>query len=206
MLSFARLMNKYRCSSIFIALALTLPSLHAEDKVLFAPKFDGPVSPEWVQAKGIWKSENGVLVGEEIPDQKHVAVAQHVMPLENFALEGELRFDGAKNFIIGTDGEGGHVGRLVILPAQILIQWDHTVPGQKPVSTTIATVKHTLKQSEWFKFRLEWRGTKLKATVDGETLEAEHERFAAMKKQFWFAIANKTASVRNFRVLGLEAP
>ena len=53
-----------------------------------------------------------------------------------------------------------------------------------------------------FKFRLEWLGTKLKATVDGETLEAEHERFGAKKKQFWFAIANKTASVRNFRVLG----
>ena len=194
-------MKKPLCSALF-TLTFVLTSLHGEDKVLFAPTFTGPVSPEWVQAKGIWKSENGVLVGEEIPDQKHVAVAQHVMPLENFILEGELRFDGAKNFITGTDGEGGHVGRLVILPSQIVIQWDHTEPGQKPVSTTIATVKHTLKQGEWFKFRLEWRGTKLKATVDGETLEAEHERFGAKKKQFWFAIANKTASVRNFRVLG----
>ena len=196
-------MNKKLCT--LFTLALTVASLRADDKILFAPTFTGSVSPEWVQAKGIWKSENGVLIGEEIPDQKHVAVAQHVMSLENFILEGELRFDGAKNFITGTDGEGGHVGRLVILPNQIVIQWDHTVPGQKPVSTTIATVKHTLKQGEWFKFRLEWLGTKLKATVDGETLEAEHERFGAKKKQFWFAIANKTASVRNFRVLGLEA-
>jgi hypothetical protein len=195
-------MDKQLCSAL-ISLIYVLASVHAEDKVLFAPTFTGPVSPEWVQAKGIWKAENGVLVGEELPEQKHVAVAQHVMPLDNFLLEGELRFDGAKNFITGTDGEGGHVGRLVILPNQIVIQWDHTEPGQKPVSTTIATVKHTLKQGEWFNFRLEWRGTKLKATVDGETLEAEHERFSAMKKQFWFAIASKTASVRNFRVLGL---
>ena len=198
-------MNNTMRFIIFVSLVLVLPSLRAEDKVLFAPKFDGPVSPEWVQAKGIWKSEGGVLTGEEIPEQKHVAVAQHVMPLENFALEGELRFDGAKNFITGTDGEGGHVGRLVILPTQIMIQWDHTVPGQKPVSTTLATTKHTLKQGEWFKFRLEWRGTKLKAIVDGDKIEAGHERFAAVKKQFWFAIAGKTASVRNFRVVTLEA-
>ncbi|MCB1277959.1 hypothetical protein [Prosthecobacter sp.] len=167
--------------------------------VLAAPDFKSPLDASFSVAKGKWTSADGVLSVLDLPEQKHIPVLHHRVGLASATIEVEFLIEGPGSFLVGCDSDK-HVGRVVINPAGLSIAEDSVKP-----SHTIAKLPMTVKPNEWHKLRVEWRGDKMAANLDGSELRAEHAFLATPKARSWLA-AGKSVKVRNLKISGETKP
>ena len=171
--------------------------------VITQPDLKTPLPKEWVVREGKWEVKDGVMSVAELPENKHVAVLWHNVPLQTGAVECEFMFDGAKVFILGCDGDR-HIGRVVINPKSVKIVDDSTeIKGKQP-GTSLAEMKADLKTGEWHKVRYEWNASRMGVTLDGKSIEATHENLGKKKARWWFAVGGATMKVRGVKVMGSQ--
>ena len=163
--------------------------------VLASPSFSEPLASPFSEAKGKWTPKDGVLSVLDIPAEKHIPVLHHKMGLTDAVIECEFRFDGPGVFLVGCDSDK-HVGRVVISATGMSIAEDSAKP-----SHTIAKVQTPVKQGEWHRLRVEWKGDQMAARLDGKELRAQHAFLATPKARSWLA-ANQTVKVRNLIISG----
>ncbi|MEQ1751353.1 MAG: hypothetical protein ABL974_18160 [Prosthecobacter sp.] len=167
--------------------------------VIAAPSFAEPLAAPFVTAKGTWIPADGVLSVVDIPAEKHIPVLHHKVGLANAVIELEFRWDGAGSFLVGCDSDK-HVGRVVINAKGLSIAEDSVKP-----SHTLAQLPLTVKQGEWHKLRVEWKGDQMAARLDGAELRAQHAFLATVKSRSWLA-ASETVKVRNLKISGEANP
>ncbi len=167
--------------------------------VIAAPSFAEPLVAPFVTAKGQWIPANGALSVVDIPAEKHIPVLHHKVGLASAVIELEFRWDGAGSFLVGCDSDK-HVGRVVINAKGMSIAEDSVKP-----SHTIAEVPLTLKQGEWHKLRVEWKGDQMATRLDGSELRAQHAFLATAKSRSWLA-ASQSVKVRNLKISGEAKP
>lgn len=167
--------------------------------VIAAPSFAEPLVAPFVTAKGQWIPAEGVLSVVDIPAEKHIPVLHHKVGLASAVIELEFRWDGAGSFLVGCDSDK-HVGRVVINAKGLSIAEDSVKP-----SHTIAQLPLAVKQGEWHKLRVEWKGDQMAARLDGSELRAQHAFLATAKSRSWLA-ASQSVKVRNLKISGEAKP
>jgi hypothetical protein len=179
----------------------------AEDKPLLAPATEKIASPDlksalgqdWKIVHGTWVPKDGILSIEELPENKHVAVLWHEVGLNGARIECDFRLNGSPAFLVGCDGQK-HVGRVVVKKNGIDIAEDSVAP-----SHVIASLNMPVKADEWHHLVVEWSGDEMAASMDGKELKAKHAYLANPKVRSWFAVAGKTAEVKNLVVQKTQA-
>ncbi len=167
--------------------------------VIAAPSFAEPLVAPFVTAKGQWVPAEGVLSVVDIPAEKHIPVLHHKVGLASAVIELEFRWDGVGSFLVGCDSDK-HVGRVVINAKGLSIAEDSVKP-----SHTIAQLPLAVKQGEWHKLRVEWKGDQMAARLDGSELRAQHAYLATAKSRSWLA-ASQSVKVRNLKISGEAKP
>lgn len=201
-------MNRLFARIALLSFALATAVLAQADKpllnvtalpVIAAPSFAEPLVAPFVAAKGTWIPADGVLSVVDIPAEKHIPVLHHKVGLASAVIELEFRWDGAGSFLVGCDSDK-HVGRVVINAKGLSIAEDSVKP-----SHTIAQLPLAVKQGEWHKLRVEWKGDQMAARLDGSELRAQHAFLATAKSRSWLA-ASQTVKVRNLKISGEANP
>ena len=163
--------------------------------IIASPSFAEPLVAPFVTAKGQWIPAEGVLSVVDIPAEEHIPVLHHKVGLVSAVIELEFRWDGAGSFLVGCDSDK-HVGRVVINAKGLSIAEDSVKP-----SHTIAQLPLVVKQGEWHKLRVEWKGDHMAARLDGTELRAQHAFLATAKSRSWLA-ASQSVKVRNLKISG----
>lgn len=172
------------------------PLLHETTLPLIsAPSFSGPLGMSFVTAKGQWIPADGVLSVVDVPKEKHIPVLHHKVGLASAVIELEFRWDGMGSFLVGCDSDK-HVGRVIINAKGLSIAEDSVKP-----SHNIAQLPLAVKQGEWHKLRVEWRGDQMAARLDGLELRAQHTFLATAKARSWLA-ASPSVKVRDLKIYG----
>ena len=201
------LMHRLLTSIIILNLAFAgtifaqsdLPLLNeAALPLISAPSFVELLELPFVSAKGQWIPADGVLRVVDIPKEKHIPVLHHKVGLASAVIELEFRWDGTGSFLVGCDSDK-HVGRVVINAKGLSIAEDSVKP-----SHTIAQLPLAVKQGEWHKLRVEWKGDQMAARLDGRELRAQHSFLATEKVRSWLA-ASHLVKVRKLKIRGQTA-
>lgn len=166
--------------------------------VLAAPSFKEPLDGSWSVAKGKWTPSDGVMDVLDVPEEKHIPVLHHKTGLASATIEVEFLIDGAGTFLVGCDGPG-HVGRVVVNGGSVSIAEDSVKP-----SHMLAKTDMTVKPGEWHRLRVEWKGDRMAANLDGKEVRAQHAFLATVKQRSWLA-AGKSVHVRNLKISGEKA-
>ncbi|MDZ4288901.1 MAG: hypothetical protein U0984_13125 [Prosthecobacter sp.] len=184
------------------ALLLTGAASAADLPVVAQPDLKAPLPAEWSVQKGTWEVKDGEMSIAEIPADKHAAVLWHKVPLQSGVVECEFKFDGARVFILGCDGDR-HIGRVVITPKSMQIRDDSTEVKGKSPSTLLAEAKFDLKPGQWYPLRYEWSGDRMAAKVgDLGSIDATNPNLGKKKARWWFAVSGAKMSVRAVKVAG----
>jgi hypothetical protein len=184
-------MKKSLAYALFFSLVLSLtardfkPLLNVEMlPVLAAPDFTVPLDASFKASKGEWKPDGGEISVVNIPSEKHIPVLHHLVGLES-----------PGSFLVGCDSDK-HIGRVVINPAGMSIAEDSVKP-----SHTIQSVKLETKTGKWHQLRVEWKGDRMAANLDGEVIEAQHAFLGTAKMRSWLA-AGDGVKIRNLKISG----
>ncbi len=175
------------------------PLLHDRDlPLLAAPTLAEPLDSSFSIAKGRWTPKDGMLEVLDLPEQKHIPVLHHTAGLAEAVIDVEFLLDGPGTFLVGCDS-AKHVGRVVVTTTALSIAEDSVKP-----SHTIAKLPLTVKPGEWHHLRVEWKGDRMAARLDGKELAAQHAFLATPKARSWLA-AGKSVKVRNLKIYGEKA-
>jgi hypothetical protein len=195
-------MKKSLAYALFFSLVLSVtardfkPLLNEETlPVLAAPDFTVPLDASFKASKGEWKPDGGEISVVNIPSEKHIPVLHHLVGLESAVIEVEFFFETPGSFLVGCDSDK-HIGRVVINPAGMSIAEDSVKP-----SHTIQSVKLETKTGKWHQLRVEWKGDRMAANLDGEVIEAQHAFLGTAKMRSWLA-AGDGVKIRNLKISG----
>ncbi len=176
------------------------PLLHEHELPLIAaPDFAASLDGGFSIAKGKWTPTDGVLHVLDLPEQKHIPVLHHKVGLAAAVIELEFRLNGRGNILVGCDATK-HVGRVVVNGAGLSIAEDSVKP-----SHTLAKLPGVTKPDVWHRLRVEWRGDRMAARLNGKVLGAQHPYLATPKSRSWIA-AGKSVQIRNLRISGVRTP
>ncbi len=168
---------------------------HTPLPLVAAPSFKEDLDATWSIAHGKWTPKDGILDVVELPENKHVPVLHHGVPLQSAVIECDFRFDGPGTFLVGCDGSQ-HIGRVLIKSDGMSLAEDSVKP-----SHTLATLKTPVSQGQWHHLRVEWQGDRMAASLNGQELRAQHPYLATAKTRSWLAVG-KAAKVRNLKISG----
>lgn len=193
-------MKKLIARSLCLAFSSILSA--AELPLVTVPDLKSPLPAEWSVRHGTWQVNEGEMKVAELPQNKHAAVLWHQVPLQKGAVECEFRFDGAKVFILGCDGDR-HIGRVVIQPKALRLLDDSSEIKGKVPSTLLAEAKIDLKPGQWYSLRYTWDGEHMTAKLGDTFIEASHAHLAKKKTRWWLAVGGASVQLRHIKVYGL---
>lgn len=182
----------------------------AEPKVILDEKFEGPLSKEWFWGLGTWGAADGVLRGFESGPRRHGPVKVRRLPLKDGVLECEFRLIGKASFagvIFNGSQERGHICHLVMTTKELRIL-AHPKKGE---TKELAKAPAGLPAEAWRRVRITFKGGKLEAEVDGNSVRAEHPCLAEEKLTFGLGgesggSEGEKAGALEFRRLRVTAP
>lgn len=191
------------------------PTLGQKGRLLLEENFEAATLPKgWAKNTGVLAVSGGVLHASQLASDHHIAAFRKALPLQDCAIQLDLKFAGATTFNLGFDpapGElkkKGHLFSLAITPAgwTITEHNDKADPNSKAVPHAKAATKFA--PGEWFTLLLEVKGDRVVAKVDGkEALRATAKDFQVKKPGLVFRVGGKDGQevlVDNVKVWALE--
>lgn len=191
------------------------PILGKKSKLLLDENFDGATLPEgWAKNTGMLSVSDGVLHTSQLVSDNHIGAFRKALPLQDCAIQLDLKFAGATTFNLGFDPapgvlkKKGHLFSLAITAAGWMITEhnDKADPNSKPVSH--ATTATKFAQGEWITLLLEVKGDVVVAQIDGkEALRASAKDFHVKKPGLVFRVGGMDGQevlVDNVKVWALE--
>jgi outer membrane scaffolding protein for murein synthesis (MipA/OmpV family) len=150
-------------SLITLCLALSAIGLRAEDKpllavpgaVIYESKLDAAPGAPWKAAKGKWELVEGALRGSELEADKHGAVTRLPNKLQDFVIEYEFKFEGARTTSLSINAVKDHMARISITPKSVAIQKDDNDHEGPDKAVVFARFPTELAHGTWHKVRLE---------------------------------------------------
>jgi hypothetical protein len=195
---------------LLVLLLASAAAYAAEPKVILDEKFEGPLSKEWFWGLGTWGAADGVLRGFESGPRRHGPVKVRRLPLKDGVLECEFRLIGRASFagiIFNGSQERGHICHLVMTTKELRIL-AHPKKGE---TKELAKAPAGLPAEAWRRVRITFKGGKLEAEVDGNSVRAEHPCLAEEKLTFGLGGESggpegEKAGALEFRRLRVTAP
>ena len=175
------------------------PTLGKKGKLLLDEKFSTAAVPAgWNKNTGKLSVTDGALHLSEVAAEKHAGAFRKALPVQDVAIQLDLRFEGATAFHLGFDPvpgqlkKKGHLYSLIITPEswQITEHNDKADPNSKNVSRAKAATK--FEKGEWFTVLLETKGIDVVAHVAGkEPLRATAKDFYVKKPGLVLRVTGK---------------
>jgi len=191
-----------------LLLALAAPlSLRADDKLLLAvpgkviyeSKLDAAPGAPWKAAKGKWELVEGAMRGSEIAEDKHGAVTRLPNKLQDFVVEYEFKFEGARTTSLSINGLKDHMARINITPKSITIQRDDS-DHEGPDKAIVFARFMTELAPGWHKVRLEMVGDKMLGKVDDIVAWGASDLFKSEKASPGFTVGGQSVDFRNLTI------
>jgi hypothetical protein len=188
-------------------LALSLTATAADTALLAIPgaviyenKLDTAPAAPWKAAKGKWELVEGVLRGAELAEDKHGAVSRLPNKLQDFIVEYEFKFEGAKSTSLSINAQKDHMARIMITPASVTIQKDDNDHEGPDKAAIFARFPAQLTPGTWHKVRLEMVGDSMVGKVDDMVAWGSNDLFKSAKLAPGFTVGGQSVDFRNFTI------
>ncbi|MBL9130503.1 MAG: hypothetical protein JNG86_04840 [Verrucomicrobiaceae bacterium] len=191
--------------SAFFLLSLTaISSIRADDKpllavpgaVIYESKLDTAPGAPWKAAKGKWELVEGVTRGSELVEDKHGAVTRLPNKLQNFVVEYEFKFAGARSTSLSINAIKDHMARINITPKSVTIQKDDNDHEGPDKAVVFARFPTELGEG-WHKVRLEMVGDMMLGKVDDLVAWGANDLFKTEKAAPGFTVGGQSVDFRN---------
>ncbi len=153
-----------KTTALFLLSLATSSGLRADDKpllavpgtVIYENKLDTAPAAPWKAAKGKWELVEGVTRGSELAEDKHGAVTRLPNKLQNFIVEYEFKFAGARSTSLSINATKDHMARISITPKSVTIRRtttttrDRTRLSSSPASLPTSAKAGTRSASKWW--------------------------------------------------------
>lgn len=182
------------------ASAADTPLLAIPGAVIYESKLNTAPAAPWKAAKGKWELVEGAVRGSEMAEDKHGAVTRLPNKLQDFVIEYEFKFEGARSTSLSINATKDHMARIMITPASVTIQKDdndHEGPDKAVVFARFPTV---LTVGTWHKVRLEMVGDSLLGKVDDLVAWGRHDLFKSAKTAPGFTVGGQSVDFRNLTI------
>lgn len=175
------------------------PQMGKFGEQLLDETFSGSELPKgWSANTGSLQVKDGVLLASEKSSDMHVGAFRYRLPLQDFAIQADVRLGDARTVNIGFDptpGElkkKGHLFSLVVTKTgwSIIEHNDKADPKSKP--KTLAKAQTQFESNATYTFLLECKGDQVMAQVAGkEPLKATSPDFHVKKPGLVFRMGGK---------------
>jgi len=152
---------------------------------------------------GKWNpSKKGVVSVVNLPEDNHIPVLFHSVPLDEAFIELEFQLEEQGSvIIIGCDGNKPnnpikHIGRVEASASGLVITED-----SNEKSTMVSKLPMELKLGRWYHLKASWKGDQFAGSIDKKELKAQHPYFVANRVQSWLAASDKV-QIRNLKIYG----
>lgn len=194
-------------SLLTLILALAASGLRAEDKpllavpgkVIYESKLDTAPGAPWKAAKGKWELVEGVTRGSELEADKHGAVTRLPNQLQDFVIEYEFKFEGARSTSLSINAVKDHMARISITPKSVAIQRDDNDHDGPDKAVVFARFPTELAPG-WHKVRLEMVGDLMLGKVDDLVAWGASDLFKTAKMAPGFTVAGQSVDFRNLTI------
>lgn len=182
------------------AAADSQPLLAVPGKVIYESKLDTAPAAPWKAAKGKWEVLEGVWRGSELPADMHGAVTRLPNQLQDFVVEYEFKFEGARTTSLSINAVKDHMARISITPKSVTIQRDDNDHEGPDKAVIFARFPVELAPGTWHKVRLEMVGDTMVGQVDDLTAWGSSEIFKTTKAAPGFTVGGQSVDFRNLSI------
>ena len=205
----------FACIVLPLAAAGLEPTLGKKGKLLLEEKFESDTVPKgWNKNTGVLSVAGGALHADELASEKHVGAFRKLLPLQDCAIQLDVKLAGATTFHLGFDPAPGELKKKVHLFSLILTpeSWSITEHPDKddPKSKNAVHAKAATKfpRDQWFTVLLEVKGDTVIVSSEGRApLRATAKDFHVKKPGLVFRVGGKDGQevlVDNVMVWALE--
>jgi len=133
----------------------------------------------WSAAIGQWQVKDGMLHGDEVAEDKHPSSCTWKLEATDMVITAQFRLGSATHVAFGCRDNippHHHLARTYISKDAIWIVHQSGI-AQSTKSEKLAELKTSLSPDAWHRIVIEISGDRYRATVDGQVVEAHHERY-----------------------------
>ncbi len=187
--------------------AAAVPAFSARGKLLFNEDFSAAsLAPGWTGKPGTWVIVSGAARVSERPEDKHAAVRRHALAYHDAVFEFSFQFNGARMIGLSLNNKGGHVCRLTVTPAGMVLQTDRPTAKSDLKTVKLAELKRAVEPGKWHKVVVEVRGPRMLAQMDGGPVIAGESPLVDVDKiDFGIPVGGVSALVNDVRVYAIAA-
>jgi hypothetical protein len=136
--------------------------------------------------------------GSELVEDKHGAVLRIPNKMQDFTIEYEFKFDGARSTSLSINAVKDHMARINITPKSVTIQRDDNDHEGPDKAVVFARFPADLQPGTWHKVRLDMVGDKMYGQVDDLAAWGASELFTTPKASPGFTVGGQSVCFRNF--------
>lgn len=168
--------------------------------VIYESKLDTAPAAPWKAAKGKWETVDGAWRGSELVEDKHGAVIRLPNQLQDFVVEYEFKFDGARTTSLSINAMKDHMARINITPKSVTVQRDDNDHEGPDKAVVFARFNTDLAPGVWHKVRLEMVGDKMLGKVDDLVAWGADALFTTKKTAPGFTVGGESVAFRNLSI------
>lgn len=160
---------------------------------------------QWAVNKGEWQVEENVLVGKELPADKHAAVLTWKLPNRNSMLRCSFQLKDAKFFHLSLNHPRGHLFRVMIDQNGMILRTDRDKKDPQSRPITLAKAQGKLDPEKWYTLQLEMQGDKVAAQLDnGLKVTGQHPSLNSKKTGYRFVMKGNTLLLDDLSAWNLD--
>ncbi len=206
----------FKVVSAIIPLAFTLSTVPcsgekaADLKPLLSPvgklkvdeTFAGGVLPgSWGAVQGDWQVRDGAVVGKEKASDNHPAVLFLAQTHRDSVLRFSFKLDGAKSFNLSYNHPKGHLFRVMIDEAGLILSKDKDKKDPQSKAVTLGQAAGKFAPGQWHTLLVETRGAKVAVQADnGAKIEASHPELNVDKTGYRFVTRGESVRLADVKV------
>lgn len=160
---------------------------------------------QWAVNKGEWTVSEDLLVGKELPADKHAAVLTWKLPHRNSMLRCSFQLKDAKFFHLSLNHPKGHLFRVMIDKNGMILRTDKDKKDPKSKPITLAKAQGKLDPNQWYTLQLEMQGDQVVAQLDnGLKVAGQHASLDSQKTGYRFVLKGDTLLLDDMAVWNLD--
>ncbi|MBL9114623.1 MAG: DUF1080 domain-containing protein [Verrucomicrobiaceae bacterium] len=165
------------------------------------PTRKGPING-WQAGIGEWSVRDGALHGDELQEDKHPSSCTYRFEAKDMIICAQFRLGSAKEIAFGCRDNippNHHLARTYISRDSIWVVRQSGI-SKTSRSEKLAELKTMIDPEKWHDITIEIVGDHYRATVDGQVVEARHERYKDTKGLVALINKGKGAQFRNVSI------
>jgi len=177
------------------------PLLAKPAKIAAADAFTSPtLGTTWKVAKGDWQIREGALVGKEVAEDKHAAVCALNVPNHDSIIRFSFKLDGSKTLAVSYNHAKGHLFRVNITPAGLVVQTDKDKKDEKSKAEQIGKAEVKFEPGQWYTLQIEVKGQKVAVQTDnGVKIEGSHTSLDVDKTGYRFVTSGASVALADLK-------